>query len=238
MGVILCDYILSQLKLKNKLPDDAVIVKTIVTSVMVDAVAKKYGATVKDVLTGFKYIGDVLNKRQRNEFNGNVVFGFEESCGYLKGDYVRDKDGVVAAMLIAECSSLCKRQGKTLLDYMNELYAEHGNYCLKTLSYRFEGADGLEIKNKLLADLRVKPFTYLGESEVIKTCDYLTQREYDLPKSNVIQFNSINGSQLIIRPSGTEPLIKCYITVCGTNESNAERLTLIKAQLDGMFLTK
>lgn len=238
VGVILSDYILSTLKAQGKLPDNPLIVKTIVTSAMVDAVVKKYGAAVTDVLTGFKYIGDVINKLERNGQEKHYVFGFEESCGYLKGTYVRDKDGVIAAMLVAECASLCKKHGITLVDYVKRLYSEFGNYYLKTISYRFDGVDGGAVKEKLLADLRVKPFEKLGESPIVKTCDYLTQTEFDLPRSNVFRFNSADGSQLIIRPSGTEPLIKCYITTVGNGNQTMERYAAIKSQIDAMFLRK
>ena len=238
VGVILSDYILSTLKTQGKLPDNPLIVKTIVTSAMVDAVAKKYGAVVTDVLTGFKYIGDVINKLERNGQEKRYVFGFEESCGYLKGTYVRDKDGVVAAMLVAECASLCKKQGITLADYVKRLYSEFGNYYLNTISYRFDGVDGGAVKEKLLADLRVKPFEKLGGSPIVRTCDYLTQTEFDLPRSNVFRFNSADGSQLIIRPSGTEPLIKCYITTVGNGKQTMERYAAIKSQVDAMFLRK
>lgn len=235
VGVLLCDYILSRLSAENRLPANPVIVKTIVTSIMVDAVADKYGAEVTDVLTGFKYIGDVINKLEAKGEVDRYVFGFEESCGYLKGTYVRDKDGVVSAAMIAECAAYYKRQGKTLLDRMRELYAEHGNYYLKTTSYRFEGVEGAAVKEKLLADLRVCPIEKLGDSAVVKTCDFLTQTQYDLPKSNVLRYNSADGSQLIIRPSGTEPLIKCYVTVNGTPEQTAARYDAINRQLNVLF---
>ncbi len=235
VGVLLLDYVLSKLKETGKLPDNPVVVKTIVTSKMADVVAHKYGATVTNVLTGFKYIGDVINKLQKKGQEKRYVFGFEESCGYLKGTYVRDKDGIVAAMLVAECAAMCKKQGKTLYEHIQELYAQFGNYCLKTISYRFEGMKGFEIKNKLLTELRTHPFLTLGDSSVINTVDYLTQTKLDLPKSNVMQFNSEDGSQLIIRPSGTEPLIKCYITTTGDKAETKRRYNAIKAQTDKRF---
>lgn len=235
VGILLCDYVLSALTERGEMPERPIVVKTIVTSIMVDSVCAKYGAEVTDVLTGFKYIGDVINKLEQAGEVNRYVFGFEESCGYLKGSYVRDKDGVVAAGLVAECAAYYKRQGKTLLDRMRELYAEYGNYYLKTLSYRFEGVEGAAVKEQLLADLRVNPVTALGESKVVKTCDFLTQTQYDLPRSDVLRYNSADGSQLIIRPSGTEPLIKCYVTVSGTPEQTAARYAAIEAQLNGMF---
>lgn len=235
VGILLCDYVLSALTERGEMPARPIVVKTIVTSIMVDSVCAKYGAEVTDVLTGFKYIGDVINKLEQAGEVNRYVFGFEESCGYLKGSYVRDKDGVVAAGLVAECAAYYKRQGKTLLDRMRELYAEYGNYYLKTISYRFEGVEGTAVKEQLLADLRVNPVTALGESKVVKTCDFLTQTQYDLLRSDVLRYNSADGSQLIIRPSGTEPLIKCYVTVSGTPEQTAARYAAIEAQLNGMF---
>jgi len=236
VGVLLCDYILSYLSSNNALPQKPLVVKTIVTSPMVDAVAQNYGASVVDVLTGFKYIGDVINKLEAKGELNRYVFGFEESCGYLKGTYVRDKDGVVAAVLIAECAAFYKKQGKTLCGRLEELYSQYGNYLLETVSYRFEGADGAAVKEKLLSDLRVRPLNSIAGSNVTDYCDFLTQTTLDLPKSDVVRFFSQDGTRLIIRPSGTEPLIKCYVAVKGSKQHNAERLSAIKKLLNNMFL--
>ncbi|MCH5159851.1 MAG: ECF transporter S component [Clostridiales bacterium] len=235
VGVLLTDYILNQLAADSKMPDEAVIVKTIVTSTMTDAVAESYGAKTRDVLTGFKYIGDVIAQLEKQGKKRSFVLGFEESCGYLKGSYVRDKDGVVAAMLIAQCASYHKQHGMTLVDRLEQLCEQHGYYHEQTLSYKFAGVDGEELKNKLLSNLRKKPLTTLGNSKVVDTCDFLTQQKYDLPVSNVLRYRSADGSQLIIRPSGTEPLIKCYITVSGDKEGNQAKFDAIKAQTDAMF---
>lgn len=236
VGVLLTDYVLSMLKQCGKLPDNAIVVKTIVTSKMVNAIAAKYGVEAVDVLTGFKYIGDVINKLEQKGEKERFVFGFEESCGYLKGTYVRDKDGVIAAALIAECASYYKKeQGKTLLDRLNELYAEFGNYLMETVSYRFEGADGAEIKRQLLDSLRGNPLKDVAGESVTAYCDFLTQTEYDLPKADVMRFNCADGSQLIVRPSGTEPLIKCYITTVGGKQSCKRRLEAIKNSLNKIF---
>ena len=235
VGVLLTDYILSARKLNGTLPSNPVVVKTIVTSKMIDVIAQSYGAQVIDVLTGFKYIGDVINKLERKGEQDNYAFGFEESCGYLKGTYVRDKDGVVASALIAECAAYYKRQGKTLIDRMNELYLAYGEYLLETVSYRFEGADGAEVKRKLLANMRNNPLKEVAGVEVNAYCDFLTQTVYDLPKADVMRFNCVDGSQLIVRPSGTEPLIKCYITTVGDKQSNVRRLNEIKSYLNTLF---
>ena len=138
VGVLLVDYILSAYKQSGKLINNAVIVKTIVSTKMVDAIAQNYGVKVTDVLTGFKYIGDVIYKFEQKGEQDRYLFGFEESCGYLKGTYVRDKDGVIASALIAECAAHYKRQGKTLVDRLSELYRQYGDYLMETVSYRFE----------------------------------------------------------------------------------------------------
>ena len=164
VGVLLADYILSTLKRKGTLPAAPVLVKTIVTTPMLDALAAEYGAEVRDVLTGFKYIGNVIGKLELQGCVGRYVFGFEESCGYLKGSYVRDKDGVIAALLIAECAASLKSQGKTLTDRLAELYDKFGHYLQLTVSYRFDGLSGAEVKQKLLNKLRAEPFATLGDS--------------------------------------------------------------------------
>ena len=233
VGILLTDYVLSSLSKDGKLPNNPIMVKTIVTTIMVDAIARDYDVEVKDVLTGFKYIGNVIADLEQMGRENDYLFGFEESCGYLKGSYVRDKDGVVAALLIAECASVLQRQGLTLCQRLEQLYGQYGHYYQNTLSYRFDGLSGEKVKNQLLADMRVNPLTKLGASKVKATCDFLTQTEYDLPKADVLRFNSEDGAQLIVRPSGTEPLIKCYITV--KDDADGSRYAAIKQQTDNLF---
>ena len=235
VGVLLADFTLSQLVACKKLPTNPVLVKTIVTTPLTDAIAQNYGAKVIDVLTGFKYIGDVISKLEAQGKRSDFVFGFEESCGYLKGSYVRDKDGVIAALLIAQCAAYYKQLGLTLDDRLQQLYAQYGYYCEKSISYRFDGLQGEARKNELLANLRKDRLTQLGDSDIIDTCDFLTQNLYDLPVSNVLRYRSANGSQLIIRPSGTEPLIKCYVSVSGDKQATDTRFNAIKAQMDELF---
>ena len=235
VGVLLTDYVLTRLSAQGKLPTNPVLVKTIVTTIMVDAIAKDYGAEVRDVLTGFKYIGNVIASLEQQGQTERYLFGFEESCGYLKGSYVRDKDGVIASLLIAECAAYHKKSGLTLLDRLNQLYQKYGYFYQKTESYRFEGLEGERIKNKLLAALRKSALTKLGNSKVVDTCDFLTQTTMDLPKADVLRYRSENGSQLIVRPSGTEPLIKCYITVKGNEKDLPNRYAEIKEQTDKLF---
>lgn len=235
VGVLLCDYILDSLKQRNALPDNAVVVKTIVSSNLANKVAEQYGAQVRDVLTGFKYIGNVIAELEEVGEANRYVFGFEESCGYLKGTYVRDKDAVVASMLVAEMTATYRKQGKTLVDKLNELYDKFGTYEHLTVSYQFDGAEGADKKQRLLNTIRRDGFESIGQSKVVDTCDYSTQTKYNLPKADVLRYNTANGSQLIIRPSGTEPLIKNYITVSGTKTENKKVLDAIVRQLDSIY---
>lgn len=235
VGIVLTDYILSCLGQDAK---SKVVVKTIVTSLMIDTLVANYGAEVRDVLTGFKYIGDVIGQLESVGQVDRYAFGFEESCGYLKGSYVRDKDGVVASLLIAECAEHYKKLGLTLVDRLNQLAEKFGHYYQNTISYSFEGIEGAKIKEQLLSELRCNSLQALGNSQVVDVCDFLTQTKYSLPKADVLRFRSSDGSQLIVRPSGTEPLIKCYITVRGDQQSNSERYAAIKAQTDNFFNKK
>ncbi len=234
VGVLLCDYVLSSRRERGTLPLNPVVVKTIVSTIMADKIAAEYGAEVRDVLTGFKYIGEVISVLEQDGEENRFVFGFEESCGYLKGTYVRDKDGVLASMLVAEAAAKCKRYGMSLADKLRALYEKYGNYFQQTVSYRFEGAEGAERKDKLLEKLRKQPFERLGTSGTTAVRDYLVT-DGTLPKADVLRFNAQDGSQLIIRPSGTEPLIKAYITVSGDECGNAARFAAIKKQTDEFF---
>ena len=236
VGVLLCEYLLSTLKERNELPVNPMIVKTIVTTELTRKIANEYGAEVVDVLTGFKYIGDVIGKLEQVGQQERYLLGFEESYGYLSGTYVRDKDAVNGAMLIAEMCAHYKAQGKTLVDKINEVYAKYGLYAHRLITYEFAGADGNALMKKLLVSLRENLPKEIAGSKVIRTVDYLTQTEEDLPKSNVLSFFTADGSQLIVRPSGTEPLIKMYLTACEkTAEDNEEKFRLMRAYLDKQF---
>lgn len=232
VGVLLTDYLLKIRKEAGTLPERPVIVKTIVTTELAKKVAQPYNAEVKDVLTGFKYIGDVIAKLERKGEENRYLLGFEESYGYLSGTYVRDKDAVNGSMLIAEMAAYYKKQGKTLVDRINEIYAKYGLYAHKLLTYEFAGASGHDKMAKLLADLRQNLPGVIAGEKVVKTIDYLTQTEADLPKTNVLSFFMEDGSQVVVRPSGTEPLIKVYLTACKDEKSNAEKFAAMKAQLD------
>lgn len=235
VGVLLTDYLLKKKKANGTLAERPIIVKTIVTTELVRKVSAPFGAEVKDVLTGFKYIGDVIAKLEAKGEENRYVLGFEESYGYLSGSYVRDKDGVEASMLIAEMAAMYKREGKTLVDVMNAVYAEHGLYEHKLLSKEFAGADGSVKMQQLLGALRERLPEEIGGVKVIKTVDYLTQTEVELPRSNVLSFAMEDGSQVIIRPSGTEPLIKMYLTSCLDAAQNARRFELIEKWIEETF---
>ncbi len=234
-GIMLTDYILSCRKAQGTLPEKPIIVKTIVTSILIERLCEKYGCELKNVLTGFKYIGEViLNLEPANETN-RFVFGFEESYGYLAGTYVRDKDAVVASMLICEMAAYYKKQGKTLSQVIDSIYDEYGYYLNTTLSFSFDGAAGMQKMAKMMNSLRENMPESIADFTVVKFCDYLesvekdiansVQKEIDLPKSNVLAYHLEGGNAAIVRPSGTEPKIKLYITAVGKDKKEALAIT-------------
>lgn len=233
VGACLLDYILSRRKANGTLPKDPVAVKTIVSTPLADKIAAKYGCKLISVLTGFKYIGEQAGILEAKGEQERFVFGFEESYGYLAGAYVRDKDAVVASMLICEMAAFYKNEGKTLLDVINGLYAEHGMVYSSQNSFTFEGAAGMKKMQSIMDDLRALPPKKIGENSVIAISDYETSEKTELktgkktvitlPKSNVLYYDlDENGSNLIVRPSGTEPKIKVYITSIDADKEKAE----------------
>lgn len=235
VGVLLTDYLLSMKKANNTLPPRPVIVKTIVTTDLVRKVAAEYDAEIFDVLTGFKYIGDVIGKLERKGEENRYVLGFEESYGYLSGTYVRDKDAVNASMLVAEMTAYYKKKNMTLVDRLNEIYDRFGYYEHKLISFDFPGADGQAKLSRLLAQLRADLPRELAGRKVVKVIDYLTQTEADLPKSNVLSFTADDGTKLIIRPSGTEPIIKMYLTATKSKHENEEIFAKMQKMLEQIF---
>ncbi len=221
MGVLLIDYIFSHAK---ALPKNPVVVKTIVTTDLAARVAERYGAEVREVLTGFKYIGEVIKKLEQKGEGDRFVFGYEESYGYLSGTYVRDKDAVVASMLVAEMAADYLKEGKTLADVLDGIYSEFGKYYHRTVSFTYEGAAGAQKMREVLASVRNNPPAEIDGSAVVESIDYLTQAKFDLPKSNVLSFKAADGSKLIVRPSGTEPLIKVYITAASGGEQRIDAI--------------
>ncbi len=231
-GIMLMNYILSCRKANGTLPENPVAVKTIVTSKLVDKVCEKYGCELKNVLTGFKYIGEQILLLEQKKEENRYVFGFEESYGYLAGSYVRDKDAVVASMLICEMAAYYRKQGKSLNEVMNELYDEFGYYYNKTEAFEFEGSEGMQKMADIMSALRNSHPSELAGFKVINVSDYLNsyskdlvsgkQEVIDLPKSNVLSYSLEGGGAAIVRPSGTEPKIKVYITAVGKSEDNAK----------------
>lgn len=234
-GVLLTDYLLSMKKAAGTLPSRPVIVKTIVTTDLVRKVAEKYNAEIYDVLTGFKYIGDVIAKLEKKGEEDRYVLGFEESYGYLSGTYVRDKDAVNASMLIAEMTAYYKKRNMTLVDRLNQIYAEYGYYEHRLMSFDFPGADGQAKLARLLKKIRGHLPVSIAGVKIVRTVDYLTQTEADLPKSNVLSFTAEDGTKLIIRPSGTEPIIKMYLTATKTKEENEKIFKMMREMLEEMF---
>ena len=221
MGVLLIDYIFSHAK---ALPKNPVVVKTIVTTDLAARVAERYGAEVREVLTGFKYIGEVIKKLEQKGEGDRFVFGYEESYGYLSGTYVRDKDAVVASMLVAEMAADYLKEGKTLADVLDGIYSEFGKYYHRTVSFTYEGAAGAQKMREVLASVRNNPPVEIDGSAVVESIDYLTQTKFDLPKSNVLSFKAADGSKLIVRPSGTEPLIKAYVTAANGGDKRVDAI--------------
>lgn len=234
-GVLLTDYLLSMKKAAGTLPSRPVIVKTIVTTDLVRKVAEKYNAEIYDVLTGFKYIGDVIAKLEKKGEEDRYVLGFEESYGYLSGTYVRDKDAVNASMLIAEMTAYYKKRNMTLVDRLNQIYAEYGYYEHRLMSFDFPGADGQAKLARLLKKIRENLPVSIAGVKIVRTVDYLTQTEADLPKSNVLSFTAEDGTKLIIRPSGTEPIIKMYLTATKTKDENEKKFKMMREMLEEMF---
>lgn len=235
VGALLADYLLSKANTPAFGGKKTLLVKTIVTTELAVRIAESYGAEVIDVLTGFKYIGEVIGKLEKQGEKERFLLGFEESYGYLSGTYVRDKDGVNGCMMIVEMTSFYKKQGKTLVDRINELYAHYGLYEHKLLTYEYAGADGNAEMQKRLGNFRANLPQTFAEERIVKTIDYLTQEDFDLPKSNVLSLSLADGSKVIVRPSGTEPLIKVYLTVAKNKEENAKKFDLLEKSVDALF---
>lgn len=221
-GILLLDFICSQRQKHDKMPLNPVMIKSIVTMDLADRVAQNYGVETINVLTGFKYIGEQIGLLEKRGRTNSFVFGFEESYGYLTGSYVRDKDAVNASFLICEMFAYYKTRGISLLDKIEELFLKYG-YCLNTLyNFSFEGNIGFEKMQNVIAQFRkgVKSF---GCKKVMKTNDYLDKID-GLPKDNVLKYILEDNCSVVIRPSGTEPKLKVYISVSADNKENAQSI--------------
>ena len=218
-GLLLLDYVCSRRLALGRMPENPVLVKTIVTTDMAERIAAHYGVETRNVLTGFKFIGETIGKLEAEGHPERYIFGFEESYGYLSGTYVRDKDAVDAAFLICEMFAWYKQQGISLLQKLNALYGEYG-YCLNTLhSYEFEGAAGFEKMQQIMQSFR-GGLTEIGGRAIEKLLDYGPGLD-GLPKSDVLKFKLSGGASAVVRPSGTEPKLKIYISVSAPDRAAA-----------------
>lgn len=233
VGAMLLNYILSQRLEKGTLPKSAIAVKSFVSTDLAEVIAKKYNCTFKNLLTGFKYIGELITNLEKEGRTSDFVMGFEESYGYLAGTHARDKDAVVASMLICEMAAYYKTKNMNLVDVMNSLYDKFGYYCNEVKSYTFEGAQGMEKMAQIMDTLRQNPPKTIGDFIVTAVSDYKTSKttftdgkeeKIDLPKSNVLAFALENGNKVIVRPSGTEPKIKAYLTAVGNDKESASKI--------------
>lgn len=219
VGMLLLDYICSRRIAMGTMPNDSVLVKTIVTTDMAELIADSYDVQTMNVLTGFKFIGEQIGLLEADGREQSYIFGFEESYGYLSGSYVRDKDAVNGAFLICEMFAYYQTQSISLIDKLEALYQKFG-YCLNTLhSYEFEGASGFEKMQNIMEELRMDT-TVIGDKKVIKLLDYSLGLD-GLPKSNVLKFNLEDRCSVVVRPSGTEPKLKLYISVSADNREKA-----------------
>ena len=209
VGLLLLDYVLSTRQANGTLPQQAVAVKTIVTSDLSFSIASDYSVQIREVLTGFKYIGEVIGGLEKEGREGDFVFGFEESCGYLGGTHARDKDGVMACMLVCEMAQSLKARNLTVWDALCALYARHGYLENKQLSFEIKGALPMETMSAMMQKLRQQPVSTLIGRPVTETKDYLPGID-GLPKSNVLVYLA-EGVKVIVRPSGTEPKVKVYL---------------------------
>ena len=235
IGAMLTEYILSCRKANGTLPKNPIVVKTIVTTKIIEAMCKEYGAELKNVLTGFKYIGEVILGLEKKGEEDRYVFGFEESCGYLSGSYVRDKDAVVASMLICEMAAYYKKQNKSLVDVIDGIYAKYGYYLNTTLNFYFKGAAGMQKIADIMDGLRNNAPKTIAGYQVEAIADYSEKvatdlisgktEAIDLPKSNVLSYTTEGGHCAIVRPSGTEPKLKIYITAIGKTAEQAKEIT-------------
>ncbi|MBR6549442.1 MAG: phospho-sugar mutase [Clostridia bacterium] len=238
VGALLLNYILSRRSANGTLPQNPVAVKTIVSTQLATKIAEKYGCQIIDVLTGFKYIGEQVALLEAKGEENRFVFGFEESYGYNASSFVRDKDAVIASMLICEMAAYYKSVGKSLLEVLADLYKEHGIFCCSQTGFTFEGATGMEIMKNIMVTLRNTPPKAINGDAVTAVLDFGVSVETNmitgeqtpilLPKSDVLYYRLGNaGDNVIVRPSGTEPKIKIYITAIEATEEKA------KAKADG-----
>ncbi len=229
-GALLLNYVLSSMSMKGKIPANAAVVNTIVTSEIGRDIADKYNTATFDTLTGFKYIAELMQKfEDTGEYS--FLFGYEESYGYLAGTFVRDKDAVIASMLICEMTAYYKKKGKILLDILDDIYSEHGYYVEETVSLSFAGIEGMNKMKAIMENFRENKLSLLAGKSIPYVYDYKlgialnlsdgSTEKLDYPKSDVLKFSLEDGSWLVLRPSGTEPKLKVYFSTKGENKAEA-----------------
>ena len=229
-GALLLNYILSILGESGKIPINPAVVKTVVTSEISDNIAAKYNVKTFDTLTGFKYIAELMQEFEETK-QYNFLFGYEESYGYLAGTFVRDKDAVIASMLICEMAAYYKKQNETLIDVLDRIYEEHGYYIEETISLSFSGVSGQSKMKAIMEYFRENKPNSLAGKMIPTINDYKmsislnlikgTTEKLDYPKSDVLKFSFIDGSWLVLRPSGTEPKLKVYFSINGENKDKS-----------------
>ena len=222
VGVLLLDYICQGRIEKGTMPANPVAVKSIVSTPLADAVAKSYGVEMRNVLTGFKWIGDQIARLEAAGQVDRFIFGFEESYGYLAGPYVRDKDAIIGSMLICEMAAYYRSIGSSIKERLEEIYAKFGRYLNKVDSFEFPGLSGMEKMAGIMDGLRKNPPAEIGGYKVASVTDYQDTDKTGLPKANVLIYALEGGATVVVRPSGTEPKIKTYFTTLGKDLAQAQ----------------
>lgn len=212
VGALFTEYVLSQYKEKGLMPENPVVIKSFVTTDLVTVIANGYGAKVANLLTGFKYIGEYITNLEKVGKESDFIIGMEESYGYLLGIHARDKDAVVASQLVCEMAAYYKSKGKTLIDVLDDICKKYGIYINRVSSFEFDGAAGMQKMSDIMTSLRERSVDEIGGLKVLDKTDYKDTAKTGLPSSNVISFKLEDGNGVVVRPSGTEPKIKIYIT--------------------------
>ena len=231
VGVLLLDYICQGRIEKGTMPKNPVAVKSIVSTPLADAVAAHYGVEMRNVLTGFKWIGDQIARLEADGEVDRFIFGFEESYGYLAGPYVRDKDAIIGSMLICEMAAYYRSIGSSIKERLEAIYAQYGRYLNKVDSFEFPGLSGMDKMASIMESLRTNPPKEIGGYAVTKVTDYKKPEETGLPAANVLIYALEGGATVVVRPSGTEPKIKTYFTTLGKDlaEAEAQKVKLAEA---------
>ena len=222
MGVLLLDYICAGRIEKETMPKNPVAVMSIVSTPLAVTVAEHYGVELRQVLTGFKWIGDQIAGLEKEGETDRFIFGFEESYGYLAGPYVRDKDAVVASMLICEMAAYYRSKGSSIKQRLEEIYQQYGRYLNQVDSFEFPGLSGMEKMSEIMESLRKNPLTEIAGVKVVQVTDYEEPEKTGLPKANILIYALEDGSGVVVRPSGTEPKIKIYFTTKGQDLAEAK----------------